>query len=870
MTKIKRYPLREPTVKDFFVGTDSEDNNKTVNFGFEESTKLISELIGTSVVKYRFMLTQDAGLNILNEGDFISNNNNTAVDAISKLQINKKNLNEDNVSELFRFLSINKKSFLLKLRNSDNLNNVIYFNILEIKEYSEYFSLNISIEISNNAFNDLVPFDVYFFNFELSNIDLVVSLPEFNKITTQTGFSSSLNGIAFNASWVWLLKNVSYSHPLSVLIAINPAAPGKKRIDVFVLNNLNTFQTIIGDEVLKNPIKPIIPSDTIEVTFCTVGVSGIESVEPLDLSEYATKNQLSLKANKTFVNIKDFGAIGDGINDDKKAIEDAVASLPIQGGVVYIPNGTYYSPSGYLINRDNVTLIGETMPRVNNSLDALTGGSILQGGIVIDGNNINVENIGADFGITYSNAKRSGNGGDGFVIHKTGLNGIIKNISVKNIIGLVRIGNFNDAQAAFHAVLLEGIQFGSAINVTGIGGWFGIVIKATDFSAFGLTGRENDAASVYIKSNSYAPVARVSISNINISNYIARGFVGLLIQSSNAELQNVTATNINVNGGAIAVRVEAEVTEPCVAVSISNITARGVSSGISVRGAVYGFLSSNVIIYSPLNSGFETSQNTANIHPLDVLVDNLRIMPSATTTIALNIGNANTNGVFSNINVSGSDGKTLSQGSIINLQTGSIISNYIGVLKRAGILTDAYRFKGGGVTTDISNILTTINKRTDFANPLISLVEGYLQNDSPFIQAYNNFNLTNNPLEINPFGGPVSFGGAVRVKSSLAAKTIIENIVSDLTFNGTVNIIAANSGEVYFVNTGTNACTLVLPIAFPTGESITIIRNRAAGITFSGEEGVTIVSSFTNVSANGTAKALKVNTTTWVLSGNLQ
>jgi hypothetical protein len=493
---------------------------------------------------------------------------------------------------------------------------------------------------------------------------------------------------------------------------------------------------------------------------------------------------LNLKANKTFLNVKDFGAVGNGVANDKAAIENAVAALPTQGGVIYIPNGVYYSPSGYLISRDNVTVIGENMPRADNSLNFLTGGTILQGGIIIDGNNINVENLGADFGITYSNARRSGSGGDGFVIHKVGLNGIIKNISVKNVIGLVRIGDFNDAQAAFHAVLLEGIQFGSASNVVGIGGWFGIVLKATDFNATGLTARENDAASVYIKSNSYAPVARLNVSNINISNFSARGFIGLLIQSSNAELQNVSANNINVNGGGIAVKVEAEVTEPCVAVSVSNLTARGVDSGISVRGAVYSFVSSNSVIYNPVNSGFQTSQNTSNVNPIDVLVDNLRVMPSATTTISVNVGNVNTKGVFSNINVSTTDGKTLIAGSVINLQPDSNINNYVGLLKRGGALTDSYRFKGGTTTTGLSDILTTVNKRSDFANPLISLVEGYLGTDKPFLQGFNNFNSTATGLEINPFGGDVTFGAkvtAVNLKATSLTGTGIRNSAVNAT-----------------------------------------------------------------------------------------
>jgi hypothetical protein len=39
-------PYKEPPRKDHFVGTDSENNGKTVNFDFESTAKLINELNG--------------------------------------------------------------------------------------------------------------------------------------------------------------------------------------------------------------------------------------------------------------------------------------------------------------------------------------------------------------------------------------------------------------------------------------------------------------------------------------------------------------------------------------------------------------------------------------------------------------------------------------------------------------------------------------------------------------------------------------------------------------------------------------------------------------------------------------------------------
>ena len=57
------------------------------------------------------------------------------------------------------------------------------------------------------------------------------------------------------------------------------------------------------------------------------------------------------------VNVKDFGAIGDGVTDDTAAIQAAVNAAPLIGGTVFFPNGTYKF-SGVTITK-GISLIGE-------------------------------------------------------------------------------------------------------------------------------------------------------------------------------------------------------------------------------------------------------------------------------------------------------------------------------------------------------------------------------------------------------------------------------------------------------------------------------------------------------------------------------
>lgn len=88
-----------------------------------------------------------------------------------------------------------------------------------------------------------------------------------------------------------------------------------------------------------------------------------------DLSGLATKTELqsmgsevTKKVNKgeLVVNVKDFGARGDGIADDTAAINAAINSLPtgtIGGGTVFLPTG-HYKVSSSILLKSGVTLIG--------------------------------------------------------------------------------------------------------------------------------------------------------------------------------------------------------------------------------------------------------------------------------------------------------------------------------------------------------------------------------------------------------------------------------------------------------------------------------------------------------------------------------
>ena len=68
---------------------------------------------------------------------------------------------------------------------------------------------------------------------------------------------------------------------------------------------------------------------------------------------------LRRQAHWGVVNVKDWGAYGDGVHDDTAAIQAAIDAVQkAGGGTVYVPPGTYHTSSSLIISENNVALVG--------------------------------------------------------------------------------------------------------------------------------------------------------------------------------------------------------------------------------------------------------------------------------------------------------------------------------------------------------------------------------------------------------------------------------------------------------------------------------------------------------------------------------
>lgn len=334
----------------------------------------------------------------------------------------------------------------------------------------------------------------------------------------------------------------------------------------------------------------------------------------------AIARTLQAKARDVF-SLADWGVVGDDSTDDTAKIINALNEVP--AGATLVLRGTVgeiFKTTGIAATRSNITLRGSAKPKSNSAHTALEGGTIIRGTFVIDGDNLTLEKFGVDSGVTYSNAVKGGVGDNGLVVHSLTLSAIRRGITVRDVIGMARVGAYTDSQAAFHAVLLEGLENGATYNVTGVGGLYGVVHKVSNWTFDGLTGIENDTAGVYIKSNTYGPVANVVGTNVVVIAGGSRAFFGLLVSASDAELDNVNVEGVTVigGGGGGAVCITGEVTQPAVDVNVTGITTRGTLQGVVFSGPVYASRAEGVIDKPSNGMGLYVVANSGGTQPNDV------------------------------------------------------------------------------------------------------------------------------------------------------------------------------------------------------------------------------------------------------------
>lgn len=168
MTKIKKYPIKIPVASDFVTGSDSETADKeTVNFRFEDILSLLNTLNGNEVISYVFSESEIPELDENGYGYFLSENNQTSPDNVTKLIVSKKTKSLIDLSALFNFMITHKDDFVLELSNISDPNNFAYFQITDISEEEFQYTFTLSIEGIGNFLGLLINESLYNFVFNL-------------------------------------------------------------------------------------------------------------------------------------------------------------------------------------------------------------------------------------------------------------------------------------------------------------------------------------------------------------------------------------------------------------------------------------------------------------------------------------------------------------------------------------------------------------------------------------------------------------------------------------------------------------------------------------------------------------------------------
>ncbi|WP_163099357.1 glycosyl hydrolase family 28-related protein [Peribacillus alkalitolerans] len=356
------------------------------------------------------------------------------------------------------------------------------------------------------------------------------------------------------------------------------------------------------------------------------------------------------------INVKSFGAKGDGKTDDTKAIQRAITSA--KGKLVVIPKGTYRI--SYLAIPSNTKIAGTSAILKANKpysyMLKITGSNVSVSGVTIDGNNLSIQgiNIGANLsGITIQKSTVQnitqvtafkGQIPVGVRIDGNTSNVVLDQINIKNITGVFNIGSTKEAigvlaapskagQPAGKSTIIKNSTFENigprdnshAIMVKGYTQKTNIKIENNTFSKIrdkaikimspGVSIIGNKITNSFNKNNPSVIAAnkpfdmtsaiQVSADYVIIDKNTIGGVGSYFAAIELIGTNNITITNNNISNGANfsssdLIRINAATSGPTAKATLRNITITNNSlknglNGVLLNAGVEGFVSSKNI-----------------------------------------------------------------------------------------------------------------------------------------------------------------------------------------------------------------------------------------------------------------------------------
>jgi Pectate lyase superfamily protein len=333
----------------------------------------------------------------------------------------------------------------------------------------------------------------------------------------------------------------------------------------------------------------------------------IKFIIPIYLLYACSKsNTLISIVNPNYINVKDFGAIGNGLVDESIAFNNAMQLAKEQHRPLYIPSGKY--KIGLTLLYDSLEIIGEQQPDQN-----LNGGSIILG--YLNCNNkkyVHISNLGIDSRGQLANqdaALSSGNGIDSANLYQQ-----------FNHISLIGDGYMSYK----HGILCQTGGNNSIKNITVSNFYHGIAIRSSNITLDSVSAYYCGFTSIVIKSaeSFNAHTENVSVNHVNIIGdandaYSKGGLVLVQSYEDISRTNNILIQNLSsLNGGVACVGVE-QVKGIVNGVTVKNCTSNH-QGDVNTR-ACYDVTGGSNITFSnctannSLGFGFRATGSTSNI-----------------------------------------------------------------------------------------------------------------------------------------------------------------------------------------------------------------------------------------------------------------
>lgn len=334
--------------------------------------------------------------------------------------------------------------------------------------------------------------------------------------------------------------------------------------------------------------------------------------------------------------VEDFGAVGDGVTDDKAAF---LAMHTATGGTIRLLDKPYFV-NNLILSAPVINIIGSRKPIYNSDLTALESGSgsILIGRVFLRATVGNGENFGVDNGSAHGLPVT-----DGFIFDSlVGLPGKFLRLDSITSLGTGQVN-------ATHGVLTEGWDACDIRNIDTAEHTYGLVVKNRNGIVNGVRGRNIRIATCYVKSDIMgggqadvpATVVNVQVSNVQGVNISTNDTTSAVyVHASTDRLSNVQVNNVTQTYGHAALRVYGTaLATPTVGVSASNITSTGTKFGLDLFGWTYDTQVSNLYADNPTTGQcWTTTANSTNwtVNTATLIVTDAAL--NALTTAAVCLG----------------------------------------------------------------------------------------------------------------------------------------------------------------------------------------------------------------------------------------